>query len=340
MERLAAKSVPVVMLAGPTGSGKSSLALELARSIGGEIVNADASQCYAELPILSATPDKAAHETVPHHLYGCWQASDGVVGAARWAEAALPVIMDIAARKRVAIVTGGSGFYLKALCDGLSDIPDPPPAIRFAVRDRLRAFGPEKAHEFLTRHDPESAATIRPSDSQRLARAIEILQTTGKGISWWHRHFPPVPPGGDCLSFFQILLMPVIRHDQGEDFQKLLAHRFRAMIDAGAQEEADFIGSLNLPPTHPLLKAIGVRELLSVARGETDLEDAIDQAVYASRRYAKRQATWFNRYYKADMTLSSPMSETELPGLIKAIDSFLFSYQITKQETGLLTGDT
>ena len=339
MERLAAKSVPVVVLAGPTGSGKSSLALALARSIGGEIVNADASQCYAELPILSSTPDKAACETVPHHLYGCWQASDGVVGAARWAETALPVIMDIAARKRVAIVTGGSGFYLKALRDGLSDIPDPPPAIRFAVRDRLRAFGPEKAHEFLTLHDPESAATIRASDSQRLARAIEILQTTGQGISWWHRHFPPVPPGGDCFSFFQILLMPVIHHDKDSGFQASLAQRFRAMIDVGAQEEADFIGSLNLPPTHPLLKAIGVRELLRVTRGENDLEAAILQAVYASRRYAKRQATWFKRYYKADITLSSPVSEAEWPGLIKAIDSFLFSYHITQQETGLLTGD-
>ncbi len=274
-----------VILAGPTASGKSALAAELARRLNGVVINADSMQVYRELRILTARPTPAEEATVPHALYGVRPAAEPS-SAAWWRTAALGAMDAARAAGRLPILCGGTGLYLQALTQGLADIPDPGPAARTEARALLAALGPAALHARLTEADPATARTLRPSDGQRLARAWEVWRGTGQGLAAWHAKAKPPP----AWSFRMMLLDP-----PRDTLRDAIEKRFTAMLTAGAVGEAAALLALRLDPALPALRAVGMPELASHLRGELTLEEAGRRAVLASGQYAKRQTTWFRR---------------------------------------------
>ncbi len=277
------KTEGAILIAGPTASGKSALALALAERLGGEIVNADSMQVYRELRVLTARPSRDEEARAPHHLYGVLSGSEHC-SPGKWSRMALEVLRDIEARGRVPIIVGGTGLYFRALTEGLSPIPTIPADIREAVRAEVAAAG-EGAHHLLVDADPELATVIRPSDRQRIARGIEVARGTARLLSQWHKE-PPAPLLVGRLA--KIVLAP----DRDWLKQRCDA-RFEAMIGEGAVEEARALGDLGLDPGLPLMKALGLRPLVDYASGNIDLSDAIARGQAETRAYAKRQETWF-----------------------------------------------
>lgn len=272
-----------LIVAGPTASGKSALAAELAQRLQGVVINADSMQVYRELRILTARPTPAEEAAVPHALYGVRPAAEPS-SAAWWRTAALDAMEAAQADKRLPILCGGTGLYLQALTHGLADIPDPGPAARTEARALLADDGPAALHARLTDADPATAATLRPSDGQRLARAWEVWRGTGQGLTAWHAH-APTPP---AWSFRMMLLDP-----PRDTLRDAIEKRFTAMLTAGALPEAAALLALRLDPALPALRAHGVPELSAHLRGELTLEEARRRAISATSRYTKRQATWF-----------------------------------------------
>lgn len=268
-----------LIIAGPTASGKSGLALALAERFGGTIINADSMQVYRELPIVTAQPSARDMAAVPHRLYGVRPAAEP--GSVAWWRREALAAMDAA---RLPILCGGTGMYLQSLTAGLADIPDPDPAAREEARALAATEGSAALHTRLMAVDPETAAGLRPTDPQRLARAWEVWRSTGRGLAAWQRTAGAAAP----YAFRMILLDP-----PRDDLLTAVAERFDAMLAAGAVDEVAALRSLNLDPSLPALRALGVRELSAMLRGEATLEEARLQAVAASLRYAKRQATWF-----------------------------------------------
>lgn len=283
--------LPVIVIAGPTASGKSALGLAVAEAFGGTIVNADSIQVYRELEILSARPGPAELARAPHRLYGVLSAAERC-SAARWRALALD---EIAAAQgaaqgasRLPVLVGGTGLYLRALLDGLSPIPDIPAEIRAAALGRMAALGAPAFHAELGRRDPAMAARLAPADRQRLVRAWEVLEATGRSLADWQRE-PAVAAGeGPALAPLCFVLEP-----PRPALYAACDARFRAMVDAGALAEAERLARLGLDPNLPAMKAVGVPELIAHLRGEMALEPAIAAAQQATRRYAKRQLTWF-----------------------------------------------
>lgn len=280
----------VVIVAGPTASGKSALALALAQRLGGTIVNADAMQCYANLRVLTARPTAADEAAIPHILYGVADAAFPVT-TAWWREAALA---QLAAIPGPVIFCGGTFLYLQTLRAGLAAIPPPGATARTQARALLAAIGPEALHARLAAQDPATAATLRPSDSQRLARAYEVLLATGQGLAAWHANQPPTPPVIDPLV---IQLAP-----DRASLRAAIATRFAAMLDAGALDEARALLALHLPPDTPLLRAHGVPELGAFLRNELTLSESARRAITAIGQYTRRQATWLRHRPLADPT--------------------------------------
>ena len=278
-----ADSGPAVILGGPTASGKSALALAIARRFGGTIINADALQVYRELPILTAQPSSDAQAAVPHRLYGFLSATERC-SAARWAALAQAEIDAAFAQGRLPIVVGGTGLYLRALRHGLVPLPEIPAAARAAAKQRLAELGKAAFHAELARRDPRMAARIRPSDPQRMVRAWEVLEATGRSLAGWQ--VADTPRVADSARFLTLVLMP-----ERAPLYAACDARFRAMVERGALEEAAALRDLD--PALPALKALGLRELIAHLHGETSLETAIAAAQQAIRRYAKRQMTWF-----------------------------------------------
>lgn len=268
-----------VIVAGPTCSGKSALAMDLAGRLGGTVINADSMQVYRELRILTARPSPADEARVLHALYGVRPAAEPG-SAAWWRTEALAAM----AASRVPILCGGTGMYLAALTTGIADIPDPGLAARREARDLLAAIGPNALHARLADADPATAATLRPGDGQRIARAWEVLRGTGQGLAAWHRIAPQPAP----WAFRMILLDP-----PRPDLRAAIAGRFAAMLDAGALDEVRALLALHLDPTLPAMRAHGVPELAAVLAGEATLAEATRRAALATGQYAKRQATWF-----------------------------------------------
>jgi len=274
-----------LIVAGPTASGKSALAAELARRLDGVVINADSMQVYRELRILTARPTPAEEAAVPHALYGVRSAAEPS-SAAWWRTAALDAMEVARSAGRLPILCGGTGLYLQALTAGLADIPDPGPAARAEARALLAALGPAALHARLMEADPATASTLRPSDGQRLARAWEVWRGTGQGLATWHAEAKPPP----AWTFRMMLLDP-----PRDTLRDAIEMRFTAMLTAGAVREAAALLALRLDPALPALRAVGMPELASHLRGELTLEEARRRAVLASGQYAKRQATWFRR---------------------------------------------
>ena len=270
---------PALIVAGPTCSGKSALASLLAERFGGTVINADSMQCYRELRILTARPTPAEERRVPHALYGTRPAAD-VGSAATWCADALRAM----AGPRLPILCGGTGLYLGALTRGFAPVPDPGEAARLEARDLLARHGAPSLHARLQAADPATAAGLRPSDGQRLARAWEVWRGTGAGLSFWQAQ-----PGEPAPYRFRMILLdpprPALRH--------AIAARFTAMLDEGAMDEVAALVRLGLDPNLPSMRAHGVPELSAVLAGRATLEDAAADAIQATGRYAKRQRTWF-----------------------------------------------
>ena len=282
-----AELATALIVAGPTASGKSALALVIAQRLGGTIVNADSMQVYRELRILTARPTPQEEALAPHALYGVRPAAEP--GSAGWWRTAALEAMQ-AARKagRMPILCGGTGLYLTALTEGLAEIPDPGPLARAEARTLLAELGSRALHERLAVVDPDTAARLRPTDAQRIARAWEVWRGTGRGLAAWHTE-PVMRPAG--WRFAALLLAP-----PRPALRAAIAARFEAMLAAGALAEVRALLSLRLDPSLPAMRAQGVPELAAHLRGELSLAEAAERAVLATGRYAKRQATWFRHH--------------------------------------------
>lgn len=272
----------IVFIAGPTASGKSAAALELAERFGAEIVNADAMQVYRDLFVLSARPGPDEIIRAPHHLFGFLSAEERC-SVGFWSRAAATALADIASRGRPAIIVGGTGLYFKALAEGLSPVPEIPHDVRDVVRQRLDEIGLAAFRAELLARDP-SAACLPAQDRQRLIRARDVLEATGKPLSAFqsHREAPAAPPAA------ALVIEPV-----REVVYAACDARFDRMMENGALDEARALLARNLDSSLPAMKALGAAELMAHLRGETSLEEAVDLAKRNIRRFVKRQLTWF-----------------------------------------------
>lgn len=275
-------NIDFLILAGPTASGKSPLAIELAQVWDGEIINADSMQVYKDLSILTARP-QPDEQVVPHHLYGVLNPNENG-SAAWWVEKACNIIKDCIARGRFPIVVGGTGFYLHALTEGLSSIPDIDPSIREQVRKRSSEDVNNFA-EFVYMSDPLTRQCIRPTDIQRLARALEVFLQTSISLITWQQTKAPLP---HSYRYEYVVIEPDRTH-----LYDAINGRFQLMVENGALEEVKKLVQLNLPLSCPIMKAIGVPEIIAYLEGTLTLEETIEQAQKNTRRYAKRQTTWF-----------------------------------------------
>ncbi|MBS0362899.1 MAG: tRNA (adenosine(37)-N6)-dimethylallyltransferase MiaA [Proteobacteria bacterium] len=271
------------LIAGPTASGKSALALRLAEATGGEIVNADSMQLYADLRLLTARPSAEEEARAPHHLFGTVDAADGW-SVGRWLKAAHDVLAGIEARGRPAVVVGGTGLYFHALTQGLAEVPEIAADVRRAVAAEHEALGADAFRERLARVDPAAAARIPVADRQRLTRAWEVWAATGRSLSDWQGDNALALPSG---SWSAVALDP-----PREALYARCDARLEAMLSAGVLDEVAALAARDLDPALPLMKAVGFREFAAHLRGETELPDALAAAQQETRRYAKRQATW------------------------------------------------
>jgi tRNA dimethylallyltransferase len=279
------QSNKAVLIAGPTASGKSALALALAERAGGVVINTDSMQVYRDLRILTARPTPEDEARVPHRLYGHVDAAVNF-SAGAWVADAAQVLEETWAQNRLPIFIGGSGLYFKALTRGLSAVPPTPPEIRDAVRSRLDRDGVEALHAELARRDPVSAERLKPRDRTRIARALEVIEATGRSLSDWHREgLPPLLPPG---AFAALFLAP-----EREVLYARIDARFDAMLRAGALDEVARLAEHGLDPLLPAMKAHGVPAVIRLLKGEISLEEAATNGKADTRHYAKRQFTWF-----------------------------------------------
>jgi tRNA dimethylallyltransferase len=274
-----------VLIAGPTASGKSALALELAQATGGIVVNTDSMQVYRDLRVLTARPAPEEEARVPHRLYGHVDAAINF-SAGAWVAEAATVLAQARAEHRLPIFTGGSGLYFKALTRGLSAVPPIAPAVRESVRARLERDGVEALHAELALRDPVSAERLKPRDRIRIARALEVVEATGRSLTDWHRDgLPPLLPPGH----FRALFLDADR----ETLYARIDARFDAMLTSGALEEVERLAARRLDPLLPAMKAHGVPALIRHIQGELTREEAAVIGRADTRHYAKRQFTWF-----------------------------------------------
>ena len=280
----------VVVIGGPTASGKSALAVAVAEALDGVVINADSMQVYAELSILTARPGADALARAPHRLYGVLPA-ERRCSAALWREMALAEIEAAHGSRKRTIVVGGTGLYLRALMEGLAPIPDVPDEVRkAAVAEHARLGGPA-FHARLKDRDRASAERLQPGDTQRLIRAWEVVEATGTPLSEWQAE----PAGRPPFAFDAVVLLP-----PREPLYAACDARFLQMIGEGAIEEARNLAALRLDPALPAMKALGVPDLLAHVRGEIPLNEAVARTQQATRNYAKRQLTWFRHQLASD----------------------------------------
>ena len=274
-----------MLIAGPTASGKSGLALELARKTGGIIINTDSMQVYRDLRVLTARPSVAEEASVPHRLYGTRDAAVNC-SAGMWVADAARILEQVRAQDRLPIFIGGSGLYFKALTRGLSAVPPIAAEIRERVRARLEQYGVEALHAELARIDAVSAERLKPRDRTRIARALEVIEATGRSLSDWHRDgLPPLLPPENVTAIF-------LDADRDELYARI-DRRFEMMVTSGALDEVRALAARKLDPLLPAMKAHGVPALIRHLAGELSLDEAIAIGQADTRHYAKRQFTWF-----------------------------------------------
>jgi tRNA dimethylallyltransferase len=279
-----------VLIAGPTASGKSALALRLAEKLGGIIVNADSMQVYRDLRIITARPMPAEEGRVPHRLYGQVDAAVNY-STGQWLRDVGAVLGEIAAQGRVPVLVGGTGLYFKALTTGLAAVPPVPGGIRARVRGRLASEGVAPLYADLTERDPQTARRLMPNDRSRICRALEVLEATGRSLSDWHRE--GMPPLIDTSHAAKVFLTC-----ERAELVRRIETRFAAMLEAGALDEVRALERRKLDPLLPAMKAHGVPWLIRHLNGELSLAEAAEGAVMDTRRYAKRQLTWFRNQMK------------------------------------------
>ncbi len=288
-----------VLIAGPTASGKSAAALALATRLNGVVINADSMQVYAEAPVLTAQPDAAAQARAPHLLYGHVPARE-LYSVGRYGEDARAALEEARALKRLPIFVGGTGMYFMALEEGLVTIPPIPAEVRDAARALLMQIGVGELHRLLAARDPQTAAGLRATDPQRTLRAWEVLQATGRPLVEWQRS--PAEPILKGFRLARILLDP-----PRPALRAAIGARFEAMVDAGGLAEARALEGLD--PSLPAAKLLGLRPLQALARGEIGRNEAVLEAVTATRQFAKRQMTWFRgrmpHYVRFDPAISN-----------------------------------
>ena len=279
---------PLALIAGPTASGKSELALRLAERERGTVVNADSAQIYSDLDIVAASPSAEERARAPHRLYGV---RDGSLpcSAADWAGLAKTAIAEAREAARLPILVGGTGLYLRTLLDGIAPVPDIDPAIR----ESIRATPTDVNHAALQVEDPEAAARLNPGDTTRIARALEVVRSTGKPLAHWQAR----KVGGirDDVTLRPLLLLP-----PREWLAERCDRRFAQMIETGAIEEVRVLLDRNLDPALPVMRAIGVPEIVSFLSGERTREEMVAAGQLATRQYMKRQYTWFRNQPPAD----------------------------------------
>lgn len=274
-----------VLIAGPTASGKSALALALAEATGGIVINTDSMQVYRDLHIITARPTREEEARASHKLYGYCDAAVNC-SAGTWVADAAAALAEARAADRLPIFIGGTGLYFKALTRGLSAVPAIPPAVRDNVRARMERDGVEALHAELSRRDPVSGDRLKPRDSARVARALEVIEATGRALpDWHHEGLPPLLPAEGIAAMF---LAP----DRKDLYARINA-RFETMLEKGALDEVAALAARELDPMLPAMKAHGVPALIRYLAGEISRDQAVEIGQTDTRRYAKRQFTWF-----------------------------------------------
>ncbi|PST19175.1 tRNA (adenosine(37)-N6)-dimethylallyltransferase MiaA [Rhizobium sp. JAB6] len=291
-------NIDAILITGPTASGKSALAVELARSHDGVVINADSMQVYDTLRVLTARPDEADMDGIPHHLYGHVPARQAYSTGA-WLRKAGDLVERLRGEGRMPVFVGGTGLYFKALTGGLSDMPEIPSDIRNRLRSRLLAEGPEALHRELAQSDRAIAEVLNPQDGQRIVRALEVIEATGRSIAAFQGKNGPMVIDPDRAQKVVVLPERVVLHER-------INRRFEAMLAMGAEDEVRALLALDLPPEMPVMKAIGVAQIAAMLKGEMTRAEVIETGAAATRQYAKRQMTWFRNQMDESWERLSP----------------------------------
>lgn len=303
-----------VIICGPTGAGKSSLALNLAEKFEGVIINADSVQIYREIKILSGRPTSDDYRKAPHRLYGIMSIfKPCTLGI--WRKMALETIKECELSGRLPIICGGTGLYIKFLLNELSTIPEISPSIKLEAREKLKELGNENFRELLSKNDPASASRIKSGDTNRLLRAWEVFTATTKPLSYWHKKSRKA---GSQHKFFKVCLMP-----ERKALYSICDQRFLEFVEQGAVEEARAFDFITASPELPASKTLGLLELVKYTKGELELSDAVEQAQRATRRYAKRQLTWFRHQLDEDFLIQNLSCRKTVSDCFKKIVNFL-----------------
>ncbi len=282
---MSAGRVEAILIAGPTASGKSGVALRLARALGGALVNADSMQVYRDLRVLTARPPPDEEALAPHRMFGSVDGAENF-SVGRYVEAVASLLGELRAAGTLPILVGGTGLYFKALTEGLSDMPSVPDAVRTRIRSEAEGRATPGLHAELARCDPEAAERLRPTDRLRVLRALEMFAATGRPLSEFRGRRRPGPLAG--LRTAAIFLLP-----ERDDLRAAIESRFDGMLAAGALDEVATLSARGLDPALPVMRAHGVPGFLAHLRGELSLADAITRGKADTRAYAKRQVTWF-----------------------------------------------
>ena len=278
-----------VLIAGPTASGKTALAVKIAQELDGVVINADSMQVYANLSVVTARPSEEEMQGVPHLLFGHVDESEAY-SVARWLEDAGAALESVRSQGKVPVFAGGTGLYFKALLEGLSPVPPVDGDVREELR-RISRDTPDEIYSMLAKEDPEGLSRLKDNDLQRAVRALEVVMSSGRTLADWQMQgevAPLVEPGRTVRLLIE---WPV------EELRERIALRFERMVEAGALIEIERLLARSLDTALPAMRAIGVPQLASHLRGEADLREVIDKAVIASRQYAKRQRTWFRHQF-------------------------------------------
>jgi tRNA dimethylallyltransferase len=306
MENLV-KTFDAILITGPTASGKSALAVQLAQACNGVVINADSMQVYDTLRVLTARPAEDEMGGIAHHLYGHVPATRAY-STGDWLRDVTALLVAIREDGKLPVFVGGTGLYFKALTGGLSDMPEIPQEIRCDVRLRLKTEGPEALHSELAGKDAAVAASLEPKDGQRIVRALEVLQATGRSIGEFQGRQGPMVIDPARSRKFVVLPDRTVLHER-------INRRFEAMLDQGAIDEVGALMALDPAPDLPVMKAIGVREIGDMVAGAMSREDVVERSSALTRQYAKRQMTWFRNQMDA--------SWERIDGVPRAVQSLL-----------------
>ncbi|AKK20604.1 tRNA (adenosine(37)-N6)-dimethylallyltransferase MiaA [Candidatus Liberibacter africanus] len=281
-----------IFIFGQTASGKSLCALKLARKFNGAIINADSMQVYDTLSILTSRPSYQDMQSVPHYLYGHIPAQESY-SVGKWLSSAVKTITEVRNNRFLPIIIGGTGLYFRALMGQISTMPEIPNEVRQNIREKIKKYGSHVIHDELSRVDHLAAQQIHPSDAQRIARALEIKVFSGRSIiEFWKQSSNPVIP---LESTCKIIIIP-----EKDELKNRIYRRFKKMLDSGAIDEICSLVKMNLSLDLPIMKAIGVREIIALLNGEMNYDQTLNKGVVATNQYAKRQKTWISHQFKED----------------------------------------